>query len=167
VRAARPDDYIIYKLHPDVVSGNRAGSLSAECQASCVDQTVVEQTLMSLFPHIDELHTMTSLSGFEALIHKVTVHTWGQPFYAGWGLTQDHFPPKRRFIQRSLEDLVFITLTKYPLYIDWDNGLWIEVEQLIAKLALAEKKEISRLQWPQRQWLKFTYLMETLTYRFR
>ncbi|MGJ7724790.1 capsular polysaccharide export protein, LipB/KpsS family [Escherichia coli] len=30
---------------------------------------------------------MTSLSGFEALLHGKRVFCYGMPFYAGWGLT--------------------------------------------------------------------------------
>ena len=37
----------------------------------------------------DELHTMTSLAGFEALLRGRRVVVYGRPFYAGWGLTAD------------------------------------------------------------------------------
>ncbi|WP_440135916.1 capsular polysaccharide export protein, LipB/KpsS family, partial [Escherichia coli] len=83
-----------------VISGNRKGAVSAKCQSQCVDSLVIDIELASLYPHIDELHTMTSLSGFEALVQGVNVITWGQPFYSGWGLTQDIYPPTRR--QRTL-----------------------------------------------------------------
>ena len=35
---------------------------------------------------------MTSLAGFEALLRGKPVTTHGQPFYAGWGLTEDILP---------------------------------------------------------------------------
>ena len=35
---------------------------------------------------------MTSLAGFEALLRGKPVTTHGQPFYAGWGLTEDICP---------------------------------------------------------------------------
>ena len=63
-------------------------------------QPVLDLGLTSLYPHVDELHTMTSLSGFEALVQGVKVTTWGQPFYSGWGLTEDIHPAERR--QRKL-----------------------------------------------------------------
>nr|WP_273542763.1 hypothetical protein [Aeromonas caviae] len=68
VRAAKPEAHILYKPHPDVVAGNRAGAISAACLAECVDSQVLDIGLTSLYPHVDELHTMTSLSGFEALV---------------------------------------------------------------------------------------------------
>ena len=36
----------------------------------------------------DEVHTGTSLMGFEALLRGISVTTYGQPFYAGWGFHQ-------------------------------------------------------------------------------
>ena len=36
---------------------------------------------------VDEVHTLTSLTGFEALLRGIEVHAYGGPFYAGWGLT--------------------------------------------------------------------------------
>ncbi|MDC9046355.1 hypothetical protein PSK30_24190 [Escherichia coli] len=75
VRDARPEAHILFKPHPDVVAGNRAGAISAECLAHCVDSQVLDLGLTSLYPHVDELHTMTSLSGFEALVQGVNVTT--------------------------------------------------------------------------------------------
>lgn len=74
-----------FKPHPDVISGNRKGAVSAKCQSQCVDSLVIDIELASLYPHIDELHTMTSLSGFEALVQGVNVITWGQPFIVDGG----------------------------------------------------------------------------------
>jgi capsular polysaccharide export protein len=37
-----------------------------------------------------KVHTICSLSGFEAALLGKEVHTYGMPFYAGWGFTTDH-----------------------------------------------------------------------------
>ncbi len=165
VRAAKPEAHIIYKPHPDVVAGNRAGAISAACLAECVDSQVLDIGLTSLYPHVDELHTMTSLSGFEALVQGVKVTTWGQPFYSGWGLTTDAHPPARRQRNLPLAALVYLTLVAYPLYIDWQTGLWISPEQLIRQLAqqgLSSTQKSSR--W-QRWQIKLSYLAQTLWQR--
>ncbi|MCL2914168.1 capsular polysaccharide biosynthesis protein [Shewanella corallii] len=163
VREAYPDAWIIYKPHPDVVAGNRQGQLSAECQQQCVDELVDNLTLNTLYPQVDELHTMTSLSGFEALLRDKKVVTWGQPFYAGWGLTEDNHPANDRLRARSLAELVFIALVKYPIYIDWDSGLYSSPEWMTAKFA--SRKAAANLQQSRwRRWqLKLNYLMETLS----
>ncbi|MBV7316271.1 capsular polysaccharide biosynthesis protein [Shewanella sp. NIFS-20-20] len=162
VRKANPEAYIIYKPHPDVVAGNREGLLSDACRRDCVDEEITEIGLNQLYPVIDALHTMTSLSGFEALLRGVKVVTWGQPFYGGWGLTQDMHPPHDRLRPLSLEHLIYITLVAYPKYVDWDTGLKATPEQLIIKMAHAKADaNLKSTSW-QRWQRKLTYLMETL-----
>ena len=165
VRAAKPEAHILYKPHPDVVAGNRAGAISAACLAECVDSQVLDIGLTSLYPHVDELHTMTSLSGFEALVQGVKVTTWGQPFYSGWGLTTDAHPPARRQRKLPLAALVYLTLVAYPLYIDWQSGLWISPEQLIRQLATQGQSSTRKSSRWQRWQVKLSYLVQTLLQR--
>ena len=165
VREANPQAWIIYKPHPDVVAGNREGKISQRCLAHCVDEQVTEFTLNDLYPHVAALHTMTSLSGFEALLRGVPVVTWGQPFYAGWGLTEDKYPPEDRLQSRSLVELVFITLVKYPVYIDWDTGLYATPEWMVEKFS-EQKAKTNQQQSRWHRWvLKLNYLRETLRKR--
>ncbi|MFM1684637.1 capsular polysaccharide biosynthesis protein [Aeromonas salmonicida] len=165
VRAAKPEAHILFKPHPDVVAGNRAGAISAACLAECVDSQVLDIGLTSLYPHVDELHTMTSLSGFEALVQGVKVTTWGQPFYSGWGLTTDAHPPARRQRKLPLAALVYLTLVAYPLYIDWQSGLWISPEQLIRQLAVQGQSSGRKSSRWQRWQVKLSYLVQTLLQR--
>lgn len=165
VRAAKPEAHILFKPHPDVVAGNRAGAISAACLAECVDSQVLDIGLTSLYPHVDELHTMTSLSGFEALVQGVKVTTWGQPFYSGWGLTTDAHPPARRQRSLPLAALVYLTLVAYPLYIDWQTGLWISPEQLIRQLAEQGHSSTQKSSRWQRWQIKLSYLTQTLLLR--
>ncbi|WP_447204384.1 capsular polysaccharide biosynthesis protein [Aeromonas sanarellii] len=165
VRAAKPEAHILYKPHPDVVAGNRAGAISAACLAECVDSQVLDIGLTSLYPHVDELHTMTSLSGFEALVQGVKVTTWGQPFYSGWGLTTDAHPPARRQRKLPLAALVYLTLVAYPLYIDWQSGLWISPEQLIRQLAAQGQSSGHKSSRWQRWQVKLSYLAQALLQR--
>jgi capsular polysaccharide export protein len=162
VRAAKPQAHILFKPHPDVVCGNREGTISASCLAECVDSQVIQCDLASLYPHIDELHTMTSLSGFEALVQGVKVTTWGQPFYSGWGLTCDIYPPARRERPLPLAALVCLTLTAYPRYIDWQSGLWCTPEQLIRKLAAHKPLAMTGASRWRRWQLKLHFLVDTL-----
>ncbi|MGL4777857.1 MAG: capsular polysaccharide biosynthesis protein, partial [Aeromonas veronii] len=151
-----------FKPHPDVVCGNREGTISASCLAECVDSQVIQCDLASLYPHINELHTMTSLSGFEALVQGVKVTTWGQPFYSGWGLTHDIHPPARRERPLPLAALVCLTLAAYPRYIDWQSGLWCSPEQLIRKLAAHKPLAMSGASRWRRWHLKLHFLVDTL-----
>jgi capsular polysaccharide export protein len=117
VRAANPDACILYKAHPDVVAGNRQGAVPPEELAVLADQCVNEANIIDCILAADEVHTMTSLSGFEALLHGRTVHCYGGPFYAGWGLTVDHFPLPVRQRKVDLDALVFAVMLAYPRYV--------------------------------------------------
>lgn len=117
VRERNPDAFIVFKPHPDVLVGNREGHVAAEDVARWADCQALDADIIQCIQHADELHTMTSLSGFEALMHGKRVFCYGMPFYAGWGLTQDEHHISRRARQLSLEDLVWQTLIAYPTYI--------------------------------------------------
>ncbi|ADN74651.1 Capsule polysaccharide biosynthesis protein [Ferrimonas balearica DSM 9799] len=162
VRKAYPEAHILYKAHPDVVAGNREGQISQACYDACVDEQVAEYGLNQLYPHIHQLHTMTSLAGFEALLRGIHVVTWGQPFYAGWGLTEDRNPAHDRNRQRTLEELVYIAIAAYPSYVDWATGLFTTPEWLIDLLANNKTDSSHRPNRFQRWQLKLGYLVDTL-----
>ena len=130
---ARPDALILYKPHPDVEAGLRPGKITTPDLAHSI---LSNTDITSLFPHVDEVWTMTSLSGFEALLRGVRVVTTGAPFYAGWGLTEDRgiVPPRRRE-DVSLAGLVHATLIDYPRYVDPVTGLPCPVEVVVHRLS--------------------------------
>jgi capsular polysaccharide export protein len=131
VRAAEPDAWIVYKSHPDVVAGlRREGSPQAELQHWC-DALLTEGCMDQLLQEVDAVHVLTSLTGFEALLRGVEVHTWGLPFFAGWGLSHDRLTCSRRGRQLQLDELVYAALVAYPRYVSRRSGLFIEPEQAI------------------------------------
>ena len=137
LRAARtthPDAVIIYKPHPDVEAGLRVGAL-ADVQG-LADLVATRADPVALLNAVDEVWTMTSLLGFEALLRGVKVTTLGGPFYAGWGLTNDHGDvPERRKARPDLAGLVHATLIDYPRYLDPITGLPCPVEVAVERLA--------------------------------
>jgi len=144
VRAAHPQAWIVYKPHPDTEAGTRPGRLRDEQVLRYADQIVREVSVTALFPHIDAVHTMTSLVGFEALLRGVKVSTWGLPFYAGWGLTEDHLHTPRRTRRLSLDALVAGVLIRYPLYRHPLTGEACEVEVVAAQLAASGSSAMQR-----------------------
>ena len=133
VRAENPDAVILYKPHPDVEAGLRPGAMEAEGLA---DMTVTGCDPAALLCAVQEVWTMTSLLGFEALLRGVAVTTTGAPFYAGWGLTRDlgRVPPRRR-ARLPLAGLVHATLIDYPRYFDPVTGSACPVEIVVERLA--------------------------------
>lgn len=128
-----PDAMIIYKPHPDVLSGNRQGLVNAKNHCHLVD---IEADIISLIEQVDEVHTLSSLAGFDALLRGKKVVTYGLPFYAGWGLTEDKvsvIPYRTR--QVSLDALVAAALILYPIYWDWDLHQFTTPESTVNKLA--------------------------------
>ena len=88
---------------------------------------------------------MTSLAGFEALLRGKPVTTYGQPFYAGWGLTEDLCPVPRRTRRRSLDELVAGALILYPRYLDPVTGLRCTPELLVERLGHRRAAAADRL----------------------
>jgi capsular polysaccharide export protein len=116
-RAADPDAFIIYKPHPDVLAGHRHGAVPAGMARRFADLVLPDAAIPALLDRVDEVHTMTSLSGFEALLRGRHVVVYGRPFYAGWGLTEDRLPVDRGR-RLSLAQLVAGALILYPRYLD-------------------------------------------------
>lgn len=130
VRSDNPDAFIIYKPHPDVLSGGRYGELS-DAASGLYDQLITDISITDLFDVIDEVHTMSSLSGFEALLRNKRVVTYGLPFYSGWGLTEDKLSCERRSRNLTLDQLVAATLILYPIYVEPDSGQVCDIETII------------------------------------
>lgn len=122
-RDAHPNSFIVYKPHPDVLYANRKGSLESAKQWA--DHVETACSMVSCLEHCDAVHTMTSLAGFEALLRGKRVVTYGEPFYAGWGLTEDRVTHGKALHRRQrvlvLDELVAATLLIHPRY--WDPDL--------------------------------------------
>jgi capsular polysaccharide export protein len=144
VREKFPKACIVYKPHPDVVSGIRKKGENEKLERNFYDLRVEKGDAFTLFNKVDSVHTMTSLVGFEALLRNKKVYTYGMPFYAGWGLTIDLMNFERRGRSLSINELVAGTLIHYPTYISEKSKMYttpeIVSEELIARRNNAIKK---------------------------
>lgn len=134
VRRRHPRAFIIYKPHPDVLAGERDLGLNPDDEYPEANVIVKDISMDSLLERVDEVHTMTSLTGFEALLRGKTVYTYGMPFYSGWGLTTDLLTCSRRKRRLSLQELVYGALILYPTYIDTETNQLCTVEQSIQRI---------------------------------
>ncbi|MGP6087498.1 capsular polysaccharide biosynthesis protein [Antarctobacter jejuensis] len=138
-RAENPDAVILWKPHPDVDAGLRLGIV--ENPERWADMVLDRCDIGALLQEVDEVWTMTSLTGFEALLRGCRVVTLGAPFYAGWGLTRDLGPaPARRLHgpRPTLEALVHAVLIDYPRYFDPVTGSSCPVETVVNRLKTGE-----------------------------
>ena len=134
VRSANPAAIILYKPHPDVEAGLRKGD--AGKALSLADVVLTGMDALTALDLVDDVWTMTSTLGFEALLRGKTVTCLGMPFYAGWGLTDDRSRPiTRRSALPDLVSLVHATLIDYPRYFDPVTGEPCPVEVVVDRLA--------------------------------
>jgi capsular polysaccharide export protein len=148
VRTANPDAFIVYKPHPDVLSGNRRGSLHGVREPPW-DLLVGQVPIAACLDVAHEVHTMTSLVGFEALLRGLRVVAYGQPFYAGWGLTEDHAPLLRRTRRLSLDELVAGALLRYPRYVSWSARCFCSAEDKVQELERASRARGNSFRLPR------------------
>ena len=153
VRKNNLDSFIMYKPHPDVLSGNRVGHIPKEITDSCANLVVTDISIDSCINACDELHTLTSGAGFDALLRDKKVYTYGMPFYAGWGLTTDLRECKRRKRKLKLEELIAATLILFPTYISPKTNKFCEVEQTLQELKEEQEKYFNNPFY--RYWVNF------------
>lgn len=141
VRQNNPNAYLIYKPHPDVVSGNRKGKVEGVTLESHCDLVLLDASITDCLAVVDEVHTMTSLVGFEGLLRELKVVCYGLPFYSNWGLTEDQYEIPRRSRKLKLDELVAATLIDYPLYINWLTGEYTKAEVIVEQLKQQIEKQ--------------------------
>ncbi len=165
VRQYNPTAFIIYKPHPDVQAGLRTGKISDSDMAIYADQVVLDIRMPQCLDTVDSVHTISSLTGFEALLRNKNVTCYGLPFYAGWGLTVDNVEnaitqtilARRKFFRENnelppltLSQLIYATLIDYPLYhIPQGHGL-AQVEDVID--FLYQRPQIAKMAEHDKKW---------------
>jgi capsular polysaccharide export protein len=147
VRVANPDAYVVYKPHPDVLARLRAAGEGEDQSLVWADEQVTDVAMDRLLSLVDEVHVLTSLAGFEALLRNKPVTCYGQPFYAGWGLTVDQVPPARRQRRLTVDQLVAGALILYPRYLSLETGTLTTPEQALAELRAWRARVGTRLPW--------------------
>ena len=130
VRKMEPEAWVVYKPHPDVLSGLRRADAEPSRIVELSDEIIQDVSLSSLVEGVDSVHVMTSQAGFEFLLRGISVTCHGNPFYAGWGLTKDLLLHSRGR-KCLIDELVAAALILYPSYSDPKTGFPITPEQTI------------------------------------
>ncbi|SUU33986.1 capsule polysaccharide modification protein [Actinobacillus seminis] len=116
-----PEVEIWVKTHPDVLSKKKQGYLTTIAQHQRVTLLAKDVNPMSLLAYADTVYCVTSQMGFEALLLNKKVVTFGVPWFAGWGLTDDRHPQvstliaQHRHRPRSLLTLFSAILIPIPI----------------------------------------------------
>ena len=140
-----PDLPVVLKVHPDVIAGRKKAHFDTLSvgQSKRVALLADNAHAPGLLEAAHAVYVVTSQIGFEGLLWGKRVRTFGMPFYAGWGLTQDEVPAPDRRRPVPLENLVHAALVEYPRYLDPVRGGRCEPERLIEWMG-AHRRRVGR-----------------------
>lgn len=140
IRKENEKAFVIYKVPPDLSPSNKMIPEIEKSMSRYVDKFIYDASIISCINVADEVHTLTSLAGFEALLRGKKVYTYGLPFYSGWGLTEDMQFTSRRKRKLTVEELVAGSLILYPIYINPRRKTFCEVNEFIDELYKSKLK---------------------------
>lgn len=139
-----PDADIIVKTHPDTMSGNRGGYYTGLKQHENIYPMTDPINPISLIKYVDKVYVCTTQLGFEALMCGKEVHTFGIPFYSGWGLTIDEQKCERRTNTRTLEEIFYIAYIMYSHYVNPEKKCRCEIEEAMDYLLKLREEYFSQ-----------------------
>lgn len=145
LRQREPDSFILFKPHPDVLSRNRKGDLIDHEFLKYCDHIETKASVLDCIEICDEVHTLTSQAGFDALLRNKPVYTYGGPFYAGWGLTVDYLDFPGRTRKLTIEELIAGTLLYYAKYFNHHLKQPCDCRSVLRKLARMKEEERQNL----------------------
>ncbi|MBD9652989.1 capsular biosynthesis protein [Ensifer sp. ENS09] len=128
----------VVRTHPDVIAGHRRGYMTERAAKTPGIILMADKvSAASILEIVDEVWTVSSQMGFDALLRGLPVRCYATPFYAGWGLTDDRSGNasqstlRRRSAARpTLDQLTFAALSLYPVYRHPET--WVQLDTLAA-----------------------------------
>ena len=124
-----PDADILIKTHPENIIVERKAYYSNIKEEGNIYKITYGINPISLLQYVDKVYVCTSQFGFEALMCGKEVHTFGVPFYSGWGLTIDYQQLNRRTNKRSVEEMFYIAYIMYSWYVNPEKKCKCEIEE--------------------------------------
>ena len=120
----------VVRTHPDVMAGYRKGYITERAARTPGAILLADKvSVASILDVVDEVWTVSSQVGFDALLRGIPVRCYAVPFYGGWGLTEDRVGPgaefamaRRALARPTADQLTAAALGLYPSYrnpADW------------------------------------------------
>ncbi len=113
-----PDAHIVIKAHPETVHGLRPGHFGPHDAEGRITVLTAPVSPWKLLGKASAVYTVSSHLGFEAILAGHRPHVFGQPFYAGWGLSADRAPVARRTRALTKEQLFAAAMLLAPTWYD-------------------------------------------------
>lgn len=117
-QSEHPTARIVIKTHPETQLGLRRGHFTAANQTDRISLLTTPVSPWALLEGAIAVYTVSSQMGFEAILAGHRPRVFGQPFYAGWGLTFDAFPIDRRSRTLTKTQLFAAAMILAPLWVD-------------------------------------------------
>ena len=136
VRAQKdhPTARIVIKTHPETQTGLRSGHYTAADTQGRVQLCDAPVSPLTLVEGAIDVYTVSSQMGFEAVLAGHRPRVFGQPFYAGWGLTEDEYPVPRRKRTLTRTQLFAAAMILMPLWYDPCRDRLCALEDVIDQL---------------------------------
>jgi len=139
----------VVRTHPDVIAGHRKGYMTERAtKVRGVILVADKVSAASILSAVDEVWTVSSQMGFDALLRGLPVRCYATPFYAGWGLTDDRSGDasrsallRRSAVRPTIDQLTMAAFSLYPVYRHPET--WAEMDALTAIDYLVQ--EIARI----------------------
>ncbi|WP_373414056.1 capsular biosynthesis protein [Ensifer aridi] len=142
----------VVRTHPDVMAGYRKGYITERAAGTTGVVLLADKvSVASILDVVDEVWTVSSQVGFDALMRDIPVRCYAVPFYAGWGLTEDRGGvaakpalARRASARPSVDQLTVAALGLYPRYrnpANWEPiDVFAAIDLLIAELGQAGRQ---------------------------
>ncbi len=117
-REEHPHAKILVKTHPETAQGHRDGHYRDGDLSENVEFFSEQISPHHLLDGAIAVYTVSSQYGFEAIMAGHKPVTFGQPFYVGWGLTDDRQPLDRRHRKLTRAQLFAAAMILYPRWYD-------------------------------------------------
>ena len=142
-RSEHPGTRVVIKAHP--AGAGHYGPADAAPGVSLLSDPVCPADLLE---GAVAVYAVSSQMGFEAILHGHRPVVLGQPFYAGWGLSDDRAPVDRRTRTLTRTQLVAGAMVLYPRFYDpHRDRLCDPVDAIRAQAAAARAWREDRAGW--------------------
>ncbi|MFV1875126.1 capsular polysaccharide biosynthesis protein [Nioella sp.] len=129
-----PGARIVIKTHPETSGGHRSGHYDDGDTSDRISLCTDPLSPWVLMEGATAVYTVSSQLGFEAILAGHRPQVFGQPFYAGWGLTEDLNPIGRRKRRLTRAQMVAGALILYPRWYDPYRDRLCGLEDVLATL---------------------------------
>ncbi|MDR0810254.1 MAG: capsular polysaccharide biosynthesis protein, partial [Gemmobacter sp.] len=133
-KAEHPATRIVIRTHPETRLGLRHGHFGPRDCDGLVSLCSDPVSPHDLLDGAVAVYTVSSTLGMEAIWAGHRPHVLGQPFYAGWGLTRDAAPLKRRGRTLSAPQLFAAAMILAPIWYDPCRDRLCRFEEVVDQL---------------------------------